>query len=153
MTTQTITQQIEERKRRGAALLAADPRNVAQVSVTRDHSLYLVRGSESPDYKVVFAEKPSCECKDFARNSGKYGTCKHLEAVKLFNRVYALIEQWGDDMATVQAMTGATVGSEINRIRWEAVLSVLRYRAGIHTPAAVLSFPIAPRVAVQAVAA
>lgn len=131
MTVSTIPQQAQERKRRGAVLLAADPRNVAEVAVTRDHALYLVRGSESPDYKVVFAEKPSCECRDFARNGDKYGTCKHLEAVRLFVRVYALIEQWGDDMATVQAMTGAMVGSDLNRIRWEAVLSVLRYRAGI----------------------
>jgi len=153
MATQNITQQVEERKRRGAALLRADGANVAEVAVNRDHALYLVRGSESTDYKVVFAEKPSCECKDFQRNGSKLGTCKHLEAVKLFNRVYTLISEWGEDMATVQAMTGATVGSELNRIRWEAVLSVVRYRAGIRTPAAVLSFPVAPRVAVQAVAA
>jgi hypothetical protein len=127
MATQSIPYQIAERKRRGAALLRADASNVAQVS----HTLYLVRGSESPDYKVTLVDIPSCKCKDFTRNGSQFLTCKHIEAARLFNRIYALIEAWGDDMATVQAMTGATLGSELNRVRWEAVLSVLRYGAGI----------------------
>jgi hypothetical protein len=132
------TFQVQERKRRGAALLRADASNVAQVS----HTLYLVRGSESPDYKVTLVDVPSCECKDFTRNGSKYGTCKHIEAARLFNRVYALIEAWGDDMATVQAMTGATLGTELNRLCWEAALSVLRYRSTKHLKASATPAPV-----------
>lgn len=119
-----ITTQVVERKRRGAALLVADASNVAQVS----HILYLVRGSESPDYKVTLIDLPSCECKDFERNGELLGTCKHIEAVRLFNRVYAFIEQIGDDLATMQAITGAGRGSVLRRLRWESVLSVVRFR-------------------------
>ena len=143
MTTKSIAHQIEERKRRGAALLAADASNVAQVS----HTLYLVRGSESADYKVVLTDTPSCECQDFQRHGKTLGCCKHIEAVKLFNRVYDLIEALGDDLATVQAVAGAASGGQMRRLGWEAVLSAVRYRAGIRTPAAVLAFPIARRVA------
>lgn len=145
----SLTHQIVERKRRGVALLAADAVNIAQVS----WSMYLVRGSEGNDYKVVFADKPSCECQDFARNGAILCTCKHIESVRTFNRIYQLIERYGDDLLAMQAIVRAGVGSTRSRSLWEAVLSVLRHRAGIRVPADVLSFPIARAVAVQAVAA
>ena len=130
MTTLTVNQAIIERKRRGVALLSADAANVAQVS----HTMYLVRGSEGSDYKVVFTDKKTCECKDFQHHGDTLGTCKHIEAVRVFNLIHSLIAEVGDDLLTLRAITRRAV--------WEAVLSVLRYRAGIYTPAAVLSFPI-----------
>ena len=139
MATQHITQQQQERKRRGVALLTADAGNVAQVSRT----MYLVRGSESADYKVVLTATPSWECNDFHHHGATLATCKHIEAVRVFNRIYQLIDRYGDDLLTMQAIARAGVV-------WEAVLSVLRYRAGIHTPAAVLTFPIARCIAVKA---
>ena len=141
MTTQTITQQQQERKRRGVALVAADAANVAQVS----HTMYLVRGSESADYKVVLTDTASCECKDFQHHGATLGTCKHIEAVRVFNRIYDLIGEYGDDLLTLRAITRTG-------LVWQAVLSVLRQRAGIRTPAAVLPFPTVARVAVKAVA-
>jgi hypothetical protein len=88
MTALTI-QPVQERKRRGLALLTAAAGNVAQVSRT----MYLVRGSESSDYKVVLTAAPLCECKDFHRHGSTLGTCKHIEAVRVFNRIYQLIER------------------------------------------------------------
>lgn len=148
MTTQSIAQQVQERKRRGVALLTADAANVAQVS----HTLYLVRGSEGSDYKVVMTDKQTCECKDFQHHGAALGTCKHIEAVRVFNLIYRLIGEYGDDLLTLRAITRAGSGPACTRAVWEAVLSVLRYRAGLHTPAAVLTFPTIARVAEMAAA-
>lgn len=148
MASKSIVQQVQERKERGAAIVAADVRNVAQVS----HTLYLVRGSEGSDYKVtLIQDAPRCECQDFTRNGATLATCKHIEAARLFNRIYEAIETNGSDLLIMRAITEAGKGSPLHRKAWEAVLSVVRYQAG-QSPAVNLP-SIARKVAGMAVAA
>jgi hypothetical protein len=135
MTTKSIEQFILDRKTRGAAIVATDANAVAQTS----HHHYLVRGSKGSDYRVSFDNGPRCSCEDFARNGGPLGTCKHIEAARLFSRAWALIDRDGMQLTTMRAMVEASTGSELHRRRWEAVLTILRLRA----PAAIECGPVA----------
>lgn len=145
MTAKTVAQHIQERKERGAAILAADASAVAQVS----HFRFLVRGSGGDDYSVDFENGARCTCEDFRRHGATLRTCKHIESARLFANAAEMIERDGEQVATLRAIVEASRGDALHQARWQAVLNILK--AGHNTPAAVIPFP-ARRATVKAVA-
>ena len=121
----TIQQSILQRKLRGASW-AAEGDNVFIASGERT---YKVRSYNSPAHwhYVTFAPRVSCDCFDFKKHEATTGTCRHIEAARVYDRaITAIVERGFDEMEFRYRLEDSAPKTRYQAYCWTVLASLIR---------------------------